>query len=195
MTRLRPITDRAFITVAVAAAASLVFAAGASAAFVTYQFANKPIPDGHGAAKLKFNIDLPDPAVTDVDALLRVKHRKTQQLSMALKGPDGTKVKLSKHDTHGRHLGKKRCLAHPMSSTEFPDFMAFDDEGDDPVSAGSAPYASGRSPPYPFPSFQPRQPLSAFDGSSGDGTWKLTVKDTKPGAAGMFRCGRLAFND
>ena len=185
---------RAGIVVALAVAGSLVFAAAASAALVTYRFGDKPIPNGHRAAKLKFDLDLPDPAVTDVDALVRVTHRKTQQLSLALKGPDGTKVKLSKHDTHGRNLGKKQCLSDPQSSTQFPDFMAFDDEGD-PLSAGSAPYEGGRSPPYTFGSFQPRQPLSAFDGGSPDGKWTVIVKDTKPGAHGVFECARLVFND
>lgn len=186
---------RAGIVVALAVAGSLVFAAAASAALVTYRFGDKPIPNGHGAAKLKFDLDLPDPAVTDVDALVRVTHRRTQQLSLALKGPDGTRVKLSKHDTHGQNLGTKQCLSDPQSSTQFPDFMAFDDEAADPVSAGSAPYASGRSEPYPFPAFRPRQPLSVFDGSTGDGTWKVIVKDTKPGVAGVFECARLTFGD
>ena len=179
---------------ALAVTGSLVLATGASAVLVAYEFGGKPIPNGHGAAKLTIDLDGLDPII-DVDALVRVEHPKTQQLSISLKSPTGIKTKLSKHDTRGKDLGSGKCFKHPMTSTEFPDFMAFDDEAAGPISSGSAPYASGRSPPYSNPAFQPRQPLSRFDSSNANGKWKFIVKDTKPGKAGEFRCARLAIED
>jgi hypothetical protein len=172
---------------------SLSFSGTAGAVLLDYEFVDARIPDGHGATTVKFKENgLGD--LTDVDALVRLRHPKTRQLAISLKGPDGTKVKLSKHDTRGKNLGKGKCFDPPMQSTEFPDFMAFDDEGEE-ISSGSPPYASGRAPPYPQPSFKPRRPLSRFDAPDPNGTWKLTVKDTAPGRHGRLICARLALDD
>jgi hypothetical protein len=184
--------------VALAAAAtailgSLAFSGTAAALLLDYEFVDEPIPDGGGAAKVTFEEDGLD-SLVDLDVLVRVKHAKTRQLVISIKGPDETKVKLSKHDTRGKHLGKGKCFNPPMQSDQFPDFMAFDDEGKR-ISKGSAPYASGIAPPYPRPSFKPRRRLSVFDGADPNGTWKLAVKDTTPGADGRLICAGLALED
>ena len=52
----------------------------------------------------------------------------------------------------------------------------FDDEADQPISAGEAPF-TGR--------YRPEQPLSRFDGLSAKGRWELWVYDSEPGDNGM----------
>ena len=155
----------------------------------------RPEADSGRAGTAGYKLDVGISPVTDVDAMVRVRHPQTKQLSVKVKGPDGTKVKLSKGDTKGENLGQGACKDPPQQSDDFPDFTVFDDDATDELSAGSAPYASGFEPSYDGNSFLPRGDLLAFDGIDSVGKWRITVKDTVNGREGDFLCARIAVSD
>jgi subtilisin-like proprotein convertase family protein len=176
-----------------AAVASLAVPASVLGLNLSYKVDSKAIPDRHRSTGYKFAVDLPgSPTVLDIDAMVRLRHPRTQQLKVTLEGPDGTRVTLSRRDTRGRNFGSGVCKDPPQAATDFPDFLPFDDEGE-PLTSGSAPYAGGFEPSYD-PSFRPRQPLSAFDGSDGEGAWRLRVGDVVDGKRGVLKCARLAID-
>ena len=75
-------------------------------------------------------------------------------------GPDGTTVRLS-----NRRGG---------SGDNFTNTV-FDDEAATAIGSGAAPFTG---------SFRPVEPLSAFDGKSVNGTWRLHIVDAAPADVG-----------
>jgi hypothetical protein len=162
--------------------AALPASASAGYSVSQYQIGPVSIPDGHGAARLDFDLVGPGggQTVSYVRPRFRISHKRTRQLKLLLKGPDGTTVLLSDHDTRGRRLGRAPCAADPNDV----DFTGFYDLGvDGPIGEGSAPYVGD---------FVPSEPLSAFAGRSIGGDWQLVAKDTEPGKRGRLLCGALS---
>ena len=154
-------------------------AAGFSA--FQYEIGPVPIPDGHGSARIGFDfIAPPGASITDARPNFRVNHRRTRQLKLFVKGPDGTKVLLSDHETRGRKLGQDPCAPDPNDLA----FTGFWDSGaKGPIGEGSPPYTG-----Y----FVPHDPLSVYDGTSYGGHWQVIVRDTEPGKRGRLLCGAMS---
>ena len=146
-----------------------------------YEIGPVAIPDGHGSARLSFDLTAPPTAsITAVRPNFRINHRRTRQLKLLVKGPDGTTVLLSDHETHGRKLGRDPCAPDPNQLA----FTGFWDSGvNGPISAGSPPYTG-----Y----FVPHDPLSAYAGANYGGNWQVIVKDTVPGKRGRLLCGAMS---
>ncbi len=90
----------------------------------------------------------------DVNAL-NIDYSPIRGLDIQLKGPDGTKVKLMSDDCF--NTGELR--------------VTFNDEAGGPIIC----------PPSSFAPYQPKEPLSAFDGKEIGGDWTLRVEVTESG--------------
>ena len=141
------------------------------------------IPNGSGAAKMSFDLRQADGEVDSISTALRVRHERTQQLELYLKGPNAIKVPLSLGDTHGEDLGTGACVTGQNSPTTYTGFR---DSSAQSLAVGSAPYEG-----YWFP----HDPLSAFLGQPMSAVWTLIVKDTHGGPAGKLKCGNLQITD
>jgi len=91
--------------------------------------------------------------VQDVNVTLNITHTYDNDLTLSLITPTSTSITLSSH-----HGGS----ANNFTST------VFDDEAATPISSGAAPFTG---------SFRPDSPLSAADGISSAGNWRLKVVD------------------
>jgi subtilisin-like proprotein convertase family protein len=143
---------------------------------VTYGSGNiaVPIPD---VATVEIPIDVPDEgAIADVNVRVRLNHTFDGDLVLQLVAPDGTVVNLANNrggagDNYG--AGANDCSGTPA---------VFDDAAGTAISAGIAPFAG---------SFRPETPLSALNGKSFHGTWKLRVRDTAALDVGTVGCVQL----
>jgi subtilisin-like proprotein convertase family protein len=141
------------------------------------------IPNGSGAARMSFDLSTADGEIDAISTAVRVRHTRTQQLELYLKGPNAIKVPLSVGDTIGEHLGTGACVTgntSPTTYTGFRDSMA------PPLATGTAPYEG-----Y----WLPREPLSAFVGQPIAVVWKLIVRDVRGGPSGKLKCGSLQIID
>jgi subtilisin-like proprotein convertase family protein len=159
-----------------AGVASAPAPAGLQGVLIFYD--NKPvaIPNGQGSARMTFEDNGQDDT-GGVSVGVRVRHERTQQLEVSVRGPNGTSVELTQPgDTRGENLGTGRCLDDEYDSaqlTYFADFSSND------IGSATAPYAG---------TFQPRQALSAFTSPIPEGRWRVIVKDTQGGAEGKLMC-------
>jgi subtilisin-like proprotein convertase family protein len=117
--------------------------------------------------------------ITDLNVRLRLNHTYDGDLDIYLIGPDGTIVELttdngSSGDNYGS--GANSCGSTPT---------VFDNTGTVLISSGTAPFAG---------KFKPEQLLSAFNGKSSKGTWKLRIIDDAGGDVGTLYCWELQFN-
>ena len=112
----------------------------------------KAIPD-QGTVQSNLNIGA-TAKISDLNVRVsQITHTFDGDLVISVIGPDGTTVILSNRRGSG--------------GDNFTDTV-FDDEAATAISAGSAPFTG---------SFRPEQPLSAFDGKSAAGQWKLRISD------------------
>lgn len=116
-------------------------------------------------------------SVAKVVVRVRINHTFDGDVRIDLVHPDGTMIGMiaPNPSTSGANFGSG---ATDCTGT----FTVFDDSSATPIAAGSPPYAS---------SFKPRQPLSALNGKSGQGIWKLIVTDTAPGDSGTLYCWQM----
>jgi subtilisin-like proprotein convertase family protein len=91
-----------------------------------------------------------------------IQHTWTGDLTLTLASPDGTTVTLAE-----RAGG---------SGDDFTGTV-FDDAATTAVASGAAPFGG---------SYRPNQPLSAFAGRGGSGTWTLRVRDDAAGDVGTL---------
>jgi hypothetical protein len=91
--------------------------------------------------------------IADVELLLTADVATTSEATLSLQGPTGTTVVL--FDKHGGPFTDDFVGTH------------FDDASNSPVANAPAPRTG---------CFSPDQPLSAFNGLGGDGTWNLVVQ-------------------
>lgn len=133
-----------------------------------------PIPD---VATTEASIIVPDAGVvSDVDVRLRLNHTFDGDLDIFLVGPDGTTIELSTDNGgSGQNFGSG---ATDCTGT----FTVFDDSAGSSITTGTAPFAG---------SFQPEQPLSAFNGKASNGTWTLRIIDDAGGDVGTLFCWEL----
>jgi len=93
-------------------------------------------------------------AVNDVNVTLNINHTWVNDLGITLEGPDGTKI------TIVNRVGGPA----DQNLTE----TMLDDEANTAIANGSAPFTG---------TFQPSEPLSAFDGIMSAGDWILEITD------------------
>jgi subtilisin-like proprotein convertase family protein len=131
----------------------------------TYTSTNVPIslPNGTSSISSVLNISGSGPIV-DANVSVDMAHVWVGDLAFDLQHQDtGTTVRII--DRPGVPASTYGCSGDNILAT-------LDDEAAQPVEdqcAGSVPTING--------TFSPNQPLSAFDGQSGNGTWVLTVTD------------------
>jgi hypothetical protein len=167
--------------VAAVVAGSLLLAAPVSAGLteVISLYDNEPvsIPNGHGAAKMPFAMNSSTRTVSAASASFRVRHQRTQQLKLLLKGPNDARVVLSDGLTEGENLGQHQC----GEDRNAVGFTAFRDSGPSQILDFSAPYVGN---------FFPQEPLDPVEGIHPEGDWTLIVKDSNPnGEPGKLLCG------
>jgi subtilisin family serine protease/subtilisin-like proprotein convertase family protein/DNA-binding cell septation regulator SpoVG len=100
-----------------------------------------------------------DLSIADLDVRINISTLDVGYINVALVSPGGTSVTLA-----------------PMTAVESgPEYRdtVFDDEALIPIGSGTSPYAG---------SYQPANPLSAFDNRSAQGTWRLQVLNLFGGA-------------
>jgi subtilisin-like proprotein convertase family protein len=135
---------------------------------------NVPIPD---LSTIEVPLAIADTGVVDdVNVHVRLNHTFDGDLILTLIGPDGTSVNLASRnggsgDNYG--TGANDCSGQPT---------IFDDSAPAPITAGTAPFAG---------SFQPVEPLAAFNGKPITGTWKLRVSDNAGLDVGTLFCFQL----
>lgn len=118
-------------------------------------------------------------AAADVNVRVRLNHTFDADLTLELVSPDGTSVVLSQNrdtalgggDNYG--TGANDCSGTPT---------IFDDAAATAIGAGLPPFAG---------TFRPESPLSAFNGKSINGTWKLRVNDNATLDTGTVGCVTL----
>lgn len=122
-------------------------------------------------------IFIPDSgAVSDVNVRVRLNHTFDGDLVLSLVGPDGTEVALSNRRGGGGDnfgSGANTCGGTPT---------VFDDSAATPIASGASPFVG---------SFRPDAPLSAFNGKSTAGMWKLRVSDQAGLDVGTLFCFQL----
>jgi subtilisin-like proprotein convertase family protein len=133
-----------------------------------------PIPD---VSTVDIPITITDTGViTDVNVTVRANHTFDGDIVFQLIAPDGTSVPLATNrGGNGANYGSgaNDCWGTPT---------VFDDAAATAISAGTAPFAGA---------FKPESPLSALNGISVNGTWKLRTTDTAALDTGTIGCVQL----
>lgn len=133
-----------------------------------------PIPD---VSSVEIPINVTEfGSVEDVNVSVRLNHTFDGDLEIRLIHPDGTSVMLSDNRGGGGDnfgSGANDCSGVPTR---------FDDSAAIAISVGAAPFAG---------SFRPDSPLSALNGKSTNGTWKLRISDTASLDTGTVFCVTL----
>src|SRR5262249_31851745 len=112
----------------------------------------KPIPDL--ATTTSAIVVADNRIIQDINVKVNLNHTFDSDLAIALIGPNNVVVNLS--------------LNNGGQGDNYIDTI-FDDQASTPIGNGSAPFTG---------SFIPQQPLSAFNGLQGSGTWTLRVIDS-----------------
>jgi subtilisin-like proprotein convertase family protein len=122
----------------------------------------QPIPDV-GYVVSRFNVTTPGRVMHMRVTINSITHSYDGDLRIDLIAPDGTDVE----------------LVAPNSQNSGQNFTStvFDDTATQKIAPGGAPYSG---------SYQPAQPLSAFNGIQQQGTWQLKVNDTLAGNTGAL---------
>ncbi|GEM_PF-335761 len=120
--------------------------------------------------------------VSDVDLGVYATHSWRGDLRITLQAPDGTRVQLVDGDPSN---------AANISGDNFN--VRLDDGAGQTVNTDSATGNHSTANPPPFANaFRPNSPLSAFNGKSATGTWRLEICDLYPSADnGSFRYAAL----
>ena len=116
---------------------------------------------GGGRRSLTFNIT-DSHVATDIDFELDIDHSYVGDMDIFLENPSGTRVQLLNGPLNGAH----GCSEDDLSAT-------FNDEGTD----GAADSQCSTSGTAISGDLTPTSPLSAFDGASINGSWRLDVDD------------------
>nr|WP_321265408.1 VCBS domain-containing protein [uncultured Sulfurimonas sp.] len=140
----------------------------------TYTYTNNDdmnIPENGSSGMIESYIEVGDNAtIEDLNVQLDLTHTWDGDLEISLIAPDGTQIMLSNN--------------RGGSSDNFIDTV-FDDEADQNIASGSAPFNG---------TFSPDGDLSVLDGMDTQGTWTLRIDDQAGGDAGMLDYWSLHFN-
>ena len=117
-------------------------------------------------SKATFSLDGTSCDAAEFSTTVGLDHTYTGDLVGTLKSPNGTAVQLFSRVGAG---GNNFCRTVFADSAERPIGTAV---------AEDAPYTG---------SWRPAQPLSAFEGTPGDGDWTFTVADLAPADEGTLR--------
>ena len=132
----------------------------------TYSSADTPISMPNGTATINSNIAVSGSGtIDDVNVSVNMPHAWPGDLIFSVTN-QGTGTAVTIIDQPGVPASTYGCSSDDIDAT-------LDDEAGTPVEgvcAGSPPAIGG--------TFSPNNPLSAFDGENGNGTWTLTVEDT-----------------
>jgi subtilisin-like proprotein convertase family protein len=107
----------------------------------------------------------------DVNVGLSIDHTWVGDLLITLTNPGNTVVRL----VNSPIAGNDSCSGNNLRALL-----------DDSSPNGGVDFQCGNGTPSIFGLFQPSQPLSAFNGATGNGTWKLTVNDVYPQDTGTL---------
>ena len=103
-------------------------------------------------------IEIPDHLIiSDLDISINLTHSNVSDLQIFLVSPSGTRVCLNRYD-----------LEQYFDGEDFINIV-FNDEADVPIEEADSDLSG---------SFQPRDPLAAFDGEDACGLWRLQIYDT-----------------
>ncbi len=133
-----------------------------------------PIPD-LGTAESVVLVAGMDQLLKRVRVAVHLTHSFDYDLRLSLVSPDGTEVVLSSSNGGGGEDYGSSCEAPTV----------FADDAVTNIADGSAPFVGV---------FRPQQPLTAFEGKSGDavnGLWKLRVEDQAAQDSGVLLCWAL----
>lgn len=148
-----------------------------------------PAPVGTNYSSGNVNVEIPDTntvevpliitdagVVTDLNVRVRLNHTYDGDLTLSLVHPDTTVITLvSGSGGSGNNFGSG---AADCSGN----FTVFDDDASTVISSGTAPFAG---------SYRPIQPLTALNGKSLTGTWKLRIADEAGDDTGTNFCFQL----
>ena len=176
------------------------FTMGAAGPAVTKSFTFSPgvtIPDSNAAgvnipftvsgvgqiADLNFSLDGTSCNTTNPSLTVGVDHSWVGDLKFTLTSPNATSVVLMNRPGGGTFgaSGNNFCQTVLDDDGAFPNIQTIQSSGAPPL-----------GPPYTG-SFNPQNPLSAFDGENADGTWTLNVSDNAAGDTGFVRAFSLIF--
>ena len=129
----------------------------------------KAIADFSTAASV-LNVVEPISAVTDLNVRLSITHTYDADLGVYLVAPTGRRIEL--------------FSAVGGSADNFTNTV-LDDEAAIAIAAGAAPFTG---------SFRPKAALSAFDGISPNGIWRLEVVDRAGGDVGSLTAWSISYN-
>ena len=116
-----------------------------------------------------------DPAIVDIDVLIRIDHTYDRDLVLALQHPDGSEVLLSnRRGRSGDGFGTGACGAAV--------YTVLDQSAEASITNGVAPFAG---------SYRPESTLDALAGKPLNGTWRLRMTDVDNYDAGTNLCWGL----
>ncbi|MEY2408003.1 MAG: hypothetical protein QOF48_673, partial [Verrucomicrobiota bacterium] len=133
-----------------------------------------PIPDNDGTIDSIVHVSGLSAPISTVRARVHILHPNDGNVEISLQGPDGTTIVLSSDNGEGGMNYGTACGTPTI----------FDDSGATEITFGIPPYVVGGP-------FRPEQPLAAFTGKSGNGFWKLRVRDDEAGNTGTIVCWGL----
>lgn len=144
---------------------------GAEPVCLRYAAEDLPLPIAD-TAKTASAIVIPDTfEITDVNVVLDITHTAIGNLIIWLDSPGGTRTFL---------MSRQGEDADNLPGT------TFDDQAATAIFDAVPPYAG---------TYQPNQPLSAFNGENAQGAWKLAVYDYVTGDTGTLNAWQLVFNN
>lgn len=111
-----------------------------------------------------------DGPISDVNVTLSIQHTYDEDLSGFLISPTGTRVRL---------------FSGVGGEEDNFENTTFDDEAIPAIATGTAPFHF---------SFRPDSPLSAFDGQTANGTWRLEISDTVANDVGSLLSWSLSIS-
>lgn len=143
---------------------SLALPAGAASKTRTRTFSSGDLdaPISFGETSSTITVERRPRKIVDVNVKVRLTYPFDSDLAIGLASPHVPQRDLSSNngaDGSGYGSGPNDCEGT---------FTVFDDEADQPITKGTAPFA-GR--------YKPEEPLTALDGTRMRGEWRLTVFD------------------
>ena len=139
----------------------------------TYASTDTPlaIPDGDTTNGVTSTINVTDPdPIQDLNVLVNVQHTWVGDVTLTLIAPNGTNVSL---------VARRGSSGDNMTNT------LLDDQATTSISAGTPPFTG---------SFKPETPLSAINGISAAGAWKLKATDSVTTDTGTLLNWSLQFS-